>query len=151
MANYQKNFAKREPVLFCHNIVIDNDQKIESPTDICNAFNSFIANVGKTLASGINLTGKIKNRKDYLGPRQQSSIFLNLTDEFEVLEEIQNLSSRKFLGYINIPVNVFKNSKFIIASYIVISLNNMLRKGEYPDILKTAKVIPLRIVSQFLF
>ena len=96
------------------------------------------------MAGGKKLRAKLKITKiNYLGPRQQSLIFLNPTDEFEVLEEIQNLSSRKFPGYINIPVDVFKHSKFVIASYIVRSFNNMLRKGEYPDILNIAKVVPL--------
>ena len=106
-------------MLSCPNIATDNDQKIDSPTDICDAFNSFFANVGKKLAAGIKLTGKIKSHKDYFGPRQQSSIFLNPTDKFEVLEEIANLSSRKSPGYIDIPVDALKHSKFIIANYIV--------------------------------
>ena len=78
-------------------------KKIDSPTDICNAFNSILANIGKKSTAKIKLTGKIKSRKHYLGPRQQSLIFLNPTDEFKVLEEIQNLSSRKPPGNIDTP------------------------------------------------
>ena len=101
-------------MLSCPNISTDNNQKIDSPTDICNAFNSFFANVGKKLPAGIKLSGKIKNHKDNLNPRQQSSIS---TKEFEVLKEIKNLSSRKSSSYIEISVDVLKHLKFIIASY----------------------------------
>ena len=120
MKNYQKIFAKREQDAFLSQYILSllMIKKFDSPTDICNAFNSFFADVGKTLAAGIKLTGKIKSQKNYLDPRQRSSIFLNPTDEFEVLEEIQNLSFQKFPGYIDIPVDVFEHSKFVIASYI---------------------------------
>ena len=73
------------------------------PNDIYNVLNSFIANVRINLAAGIKHTGKIKSHQNYLGPRQQSSIFLNSTDEFKVLEEIQNESSRKFSGLYGYP------------------------------------------------
>ena len=80
-------------------------------------FNSFFPNVEKKLAAEIKHTCKIKNHEVYSGPRQQLlAMFLNPTDEFKVLEGIQNLSSRKSPGYIDIPVAVFKHSKFIIAS-----------------------------------
>ena len=70
---------------------------------------------------------------------QQSSILLNSTDKFEVLEEIQNLNSRKSPSGIDISVDVFKHSKFFITSYIVRSFNKMLRKGEYSDIQELQK------------
>ena len=72
----KKVLQKENKVLFCPNIIIDNDQKIALPTDICNDFHSVFTNVGKNLAAGIKHTGKIKTYKDYLGPRQQPSIFL---------------------------------------------------------------------------
>ena len=60
----KKVLQKENKVLFCPNIIIDNDQKIALPTDICNAFNSVFVNVRKNLAAGIKHTDKIKNYKD---------------------------------------------------------------------------------------
>ena len=109
--NNKKVLREENRVLSSPNIVIDHDQKIDSPTDICNAFNSFLANGRKKLAAVKKLSGKFKNHKDYLGPRQQISIFLNPKGEFKVLEE-KNISFRNSPGYINISVDVLKRSKF---------------------------------------
>ena len=68
---------------------------------------------------------------------------LRLTDAYEIIEAIAGLKDYKCPGYIDIPVTLFKEAKFIIAHYLARSFNNCLEKGTYLDILKIAKVLPL--------
>ena len=69
-------------------MIFDKDQEIYSQTDdIYNAFYLIFVNIVKNFATRINHTDKIKNHKGFVGPRQHSSIVLNLTDEFEVWQQ----------------------------------------------------------------
>ena len=42
-----------------------------------------------------------------------------------------------------IPVTIIKRSKFVIADYLLHAFNHCMCVGEYPDISKIAKVIPI--------
>ena len=46
-------------------------------------------------------------------------------------------------GFIDIPVCVIKSSKYLIAGFLTIVYNKCLDCGNYPDILKIAKVVPV--------
>ena len=75
--------------------------------------------------------------------RQTSSIILLPTDKFEIVEITAGLNIHKSPGHIDIPVILFKEAKFLIARFLARSFNDCLETGNYPDILKIAKVIPL--------
>ena len=83
------------------------------------------------------------SHKAFLGPRQQSSIVLSSTNNCEVLEALNNFCSYKSSGYIDIPIELYKHSKFVICNYLVRSFNCMLEEDEYPSIFKMAKVVPI--------
>ena len=75
--------------------------------------------------------------------RQSSSIILRPTDEFEIVETITGMNIHKLPGPIDIPVILIKEAKFLIARFLARSFNYCLETGNYPDILKIAKVILL--------
>ena len=68
---------------------------------------------------------------------------LQPTDAYEAIETIAGLKDNKSPGYIDFPVTLIKEAKFIIAHYLARSFNNCLEKGTYPEILKIAKVVLL--------
>ena len=59
------------------------------------------------------------------------------------MEVIAGLNVNKSPGYIDLPVILIKQSKFLISKYLASSFNSSIEAGPYPDILKVAKVIPL--------
>ena len=59
------------------------------------------------------------------------------------MEIITGLDINKSPGYIDIPVILIKESKFLISHYLATSFNECIETGTYPDILKIAKVVPL--------
>ena len=60
-----------------------------------------------------------------------------------MIEIISGLNSLKSSGYIEIPIALFKESKFLIARHLALACNDCLSTGTYPNNLKIAKVIPL--------
>ena len=103
--------------------------------------NQFVS-IGEKLSANQNQKFN-KNYIKYLHNRQSSSIILRPTDEFEMVETIAGMNIHKSPGHIDIPVILIKEAKFLIARFLARSLNNCLETGNYPHILKIAKVIPL--------
>jgi len=68
---------------------------------------------------------------------------LRPTDECEIIETISDLNANKPPGHIDIPVTLIKASKNILAHYLAISFTKSLEIGNYPDVLKVAKLILL--------
>ena len=84
-----------------------------------------------------------QNYRKYLGKRHVSSVILQPTHAYEIMEIITGLDINKSPGYIDIPVILIKESKFLISHYLATSFNECIETGTYPDILKIAKVVPL--------
>ena len=80
---------------------------------------------------------------NFLGKRNPSSIVLQPTDAYEIVEIISSLNDHKSPGYLDIPIRVIKEAKFLIAEYLADSFNENSVSGIYPDVLKIAQVIPL--------
>ena len=124
------------------NAVKVDSKTITDPTQICNKLNEHLVTVGEKLDFK-STASKSKNYLKYLGKRQVSFIVLRPTDAYKVIETIAGLKDNKSLGYIDIPVTLIKEAKFIIAHYLARSLNNCLEKGNYLITLKIAKVVSL--------
>jgi len=60
-----------------------------------------------------------------------------------VIELISDLNKHKLSGYIDIPVTLIKEEKFLISRVLANSFHECLKSRSYPDTLKIAKVVPL--------
>ena len=115
---------------------------ISSPPTIRNELNQHFVSIGEKLIA--NQTQKFdKDYIKYSRHRQTSSIILRPTDKFKIFETIAGLNIHKLSGLINISVILIKEVKFLIARFLPRSFNDCLETGNYPNILKIAKVIPL--------
>ena len=76
--------------------------------------NIHFVKIGEKLSSNIKCSN-FGNFTQFFGKRQVSSIYLRPTDAFEVIEIISGLNKRKSSGYINIPVLLIKEAKFLIG------------------------------------
>ena len=79
----------------------------------------------------------------FCGHRVQNSIFLNPTDEYEVISIINKFKPNKASGIDDIPTKLIKAAKHILSPYLTIIFNLGLEKGHYYDELKIARVTPL--------
>ena len=131
---------KRKPTL-PQTIKVDG-QTFTSPEKICDKMNQHFATFREKLAAKSINHDQSKNHLNFLGNRNLSSIVLQPTDAYEIVEIISSLSDHKSPGYLDIPIPIIKEAKFLIAEYLADSFNESLVSGIYPDVLKIAQVIP---------
>ena len=125
-------------------LTFETDGKfITSPQNICNEINKHFNKIGKELAANSSNSSfhQSNHHFTFFGKRNVSSIVLQPTDFYEIIEIISFLKDRKSPGYIDIPVRIIKESQFLISDYLANSFNESLETGSYPDVLKIAIVI----------
>ena len=122
--------------------IITNGKTITARHQICNEMNIHYGKIGEKLSSNI-ICSNSGNCFQFLEKRKVSSIYFRPTDAYEVIEIISELNKLKSSGYINIPVLLIKEAKFLICRQLANIFNECLRSRSYPDILKIAKVVPL--------
>ena len=132
---------KRKPTL-PQTIKVDG-QTFTSPEKICDKMNQHFATIREKLAAQSIKNDQSKIRLNFLGKRNMSSIVLQPTDAYEIIEIISSLNDHKSPGFLDIPIRIIKEAKFVIAEYLAGSFNESLVSGIYSDVLKIAQVIPL--------
>ena len=119
-----------------------NNQCITDQKTITSEFNKYFCSVGEKLASKIRDTG-IDNFKQYLNQPTQQSLFLTNITINEITIEINNLEQNKSPGHDEFTAKFLKISHDIVAPILSDIFNICIKKGEYPDLLKIAKVLPI--------
>ena len=116
---------------------------ISKPSEICRELNKYFCSIGHDMANSI-VGGANQSLTDtFCGHRVQNSIFLNPTDEYEVISIINKFKPNKASGIDDIPTKLIKAAKHILSPYLTIIFNLGLEKGHYYDELKIARVTPL--------
>lgn len=108
---------------------------------ISNEFCNFFSNIGKNLAQQIP-TSQFSFSK-FLKNSTESSIFFTPTDYEEISKIILKLKPQKSSGIDGISNILIKKISNSIISPLCIAINKSLQSGQVPNILKTAKVIPI--------
>ena len=108
---------------------------------ISQIFNEYFCNVGRKLGD------KIPNRNmdfaHYLPQPIENSFYLSPVCKQDVLKEIKRLNPRKSAGPDNIGNKILQLCPDIFSQNLTVIFNHYIDKGEYPQALKIAKVIPI--------
>ena len=132
---------KRKPTL--PQTIKVNGQTFTSTKKICDKMNQHFATIGEKLAAKSINHDHSKNHLNFLGKRYLSSIVLQPTDAYKIIEIISSFNDHKSPGCLDIPIRIIKEAKFLIAEYLANSFNESLIAGIFPDVLKIAQVVPL--------
>lgn len=116
-------------------------ENTHSDLEISNAFNDFFCTVGHDLASSINSDRNISKFNTLTN--HNSSIFLRPSTQQEIILLIRNLDPNKAPGPDNIDAYFVKKHHHLFASILSNVFNDMITSGQYPESLKTARVVPL--------
>ena len=119
-----------------------NDKKTDDNKKIANGLNSFFVNIGPNLAKLIDTSNK-KVFTSYLTKSITSSFNFSLINEEHTLKIISSLKTKHSSGHDGLSVKLLKAFAPSIVRRLTIILNQSLTTGIFPDLLKTAKVIPL--------
>lgn len=117
----------------------DNDVKITDSSKIANKMNYYFCNVGKELASKII---KPQNKVHNLPPMNSKTIFLHMTNKIEVANVIKKLKNKKG-GIDGVNTGVVRALSNCIAEPLSHIINLCFVKGEWPEELKCAEIIPI--------
>ena len=109
------------------------------PQSIANSLNTHFASVGATIA---NSFPRSTENYQITIPRVENSMFFKQTTPSEVCSAIQSLKN-KSSHVSTYPAKVLKYVSEIISPILSIIINMSLSSGEFPDILKLARVVPI--------
>ena len=110
---------------------------------ISNTFAKYFSQVGKKFAGKIPSSNT--SISDYLKCLQshKASIYLNPTDVWEIKKTVAKLPSKRSSGHDNISNILLKDIIANIADVLCVIFNKSLEQGEFPSMMKLAKVVPL--------
>lgn len=122
-------------------VIISNGEILNDPSQISNAFGEYFANSVTTLME-LNFAHQnntcTKSKKENI-----NSMYFMPVLEDTVIELIQQLPNKNSTGIDEVPAKLFKECCFEFAHYITIIINNSVHLGQFPRLLKTAKVVPV--------
>ena len=107
---------------------------------IAKAFNTFFANIGKTINDSIPNTNR--DSSYYMSPMCPNSIFIQPTDNNDIHNIIVSLKN-KSPGWDGVSPQLIKQISPNIINILVHIVNLSLNHGLFPSELKLAKVIPV--------
>ena len=113
----------------CSSFKIDNSD-VSDPTEIANRFCDYFTNIGPNLAKNISLS--LNAHRSYLTGNFANSIFLDLTNEQEVIELVYDLRMGAAAGYDNVPIAIVKDTIRLIAEPLAHIINLSIQSGIVP-------------------
>ena len=107
---------------------------------ICDIFNKHFASAGVKVKNSIPST--TKNPIDYVKQISDHLIISPVSEQY-VCRVVANLKPKRSCGYDHISNVLLKNLISVIKLPVCIILNKSLLTGEFPELMKLAKVLPL--------
>lgn len=130
--------ARKAPDYFLINSIAVSDS-----TKIANLFNEFFSNIGEKLAASQEEPSSNVTFESFLGNRPNAVFSFRSVDSEEILKIIDSIKSKSSFGYDSISSKVLKSAKFQLVSPLTLLINQTLKTGKFPTLLKIAKVSPI--------
>jgi hypothetical protein len=118
-----------------------NDQVLNDPLEIANAFNDFYINIGQSVVASIPLNDELIDTMPAVN--QINSFFLTPTCEDEVCKIIDQLKPKTSSGYDGISAKFLKQMSPAIIPPLTYVINLSFQQGTVPENMKKAKVLPI--------
>ena len=122
--------------------LVDENDAIRNPPEISKKFNKYFAEIGLQISNTVN-TSNPSNFKAYLRNLVSHSIFLEPPEPNEIFNIIRSLNIHKASGNDNISSFFLCLGGKVLAPILSVYFGYSLEHGIFPNIFKTAKVIPL--------
>jgi hypothetical protein len=124
------------------NIEIEIDgKKIEDPNEICNHFNNFFVNKGNFISAQHKNNG-LKILPEAIVGKENRLHKFPLVNRKEIEKIIVEFKTKNSFGWDNISTKTIKRCKDQIVDILAYMVNETLKEGTFPDILKLSIVKP---------
>ena len=133
--NRQPNHNKQNELFVIGNSETNNKQ------DIANGFNTFFANIGKTINDKIIQPPEVYS--DFLNGNYPINCFFQPTHEEEVIKVAQNLKTKTSQGFDNLSTCIIQKTMKEVAAPLTHIFNQSFLLGVVPDQMKIAKIVPV--------
>ena len=117
-----------------------NGNYYKSNQDISNAFSQYFGDISNDLVNSVQSTDV--KFESFLGPSLINSFYIKPTTCHEIESIIMSFKSKGAPIY-EIPTKIYKFISKEISSSLSYLINFSIRIGEFPKILKTARIIPI--------
>ena len=137
--------AKRKRMVLPDNLEVDIMGEKEAHSDIndiAEDFNSFFVHVGEKLASKIPPPSNVTFHT-FLKNMSTNTFFLHPVSTNEIENLISVLDVRKATGWDNIPSTLVQVANSYISTPLCYIFNLSFTTGQFPDLMKVARVLPL--------
>ena len=133
------NPGKKHKKSHIDKLIIDN-YTLKGDKEMVDAMNTYFCKVGETLAGKLP---KGKKFRQFLGPKIEETIFMNPTEEHEILSEIKRMNPRKSPGPDNVSPKILQACAPAILRPLAHLVNHAFESAVCPSDLKLAKVMAL--------
>ena len=110
---------------------------------IADNFNSFFASIGEQNARNITEEHVNSSYRDYLTDRTDSQFIFRTIYNNYTIQIIKNIKTSRSIGHDGISSELLKLINNDISACITLIINQSIKSGIFPDILKIAKVTPI--------
>ena len=133
---------KANKISIIDSIKVDNIE-LNDRKSVSNYMCSFFSSVGCMFASNIAQSKHTINEYNTKIIRNKNSIFVSPTSHIEVSNLIDSLQNKKSSGWDGISNVLLKSMKTVLCKPLSILFNRSIEEGKFPNIFKSADVIPL--------
>lgn len=113
---------------------------------VANTFNRHFSDVTRKLAAdriGFSNLGSVDGLYHTVQNHSPKSFFMFPITEAEILDSIKTISNKPSVGIDGIGVNLMKNCSHSLLRPLEILFNSSISQGIFPELLKTAVVVPI--------
>ena len=122
--------------------ILYKDRNLTDRKSICTAFNEHFSTAGvKVKNSIVSTAGSLANRLD-LVKHVTNVMILSPVSELQICNIVSKLKPKKSSGYDDISNALLQKIIHVIKVPLCIIFNKSIVTGEFPDLMKIAKVIP---------
>ena len=125
-----------------------NDQNLDNPIEIANAFNTHFTNIIEKIRQGSDPITDIEISdalNAFLSSKLPDKELFQIPEikPYEVFKSIQNLDEKKAKGLDDIGISFLKEGMCVITEPLTHIINQSINTGIFPDKWKEARVLPL--------
>jgi hypothetical protein len=116
-----------------------NNKLVAEPQEIANIFNEYYAQIGQSMTGQYPQPASLKPQTFY----NTKSMYVHPVSSLEITKIVNKMKNKWTAGLDEIPSALIKKTINYILDPLCYLINQSLCLGVFPDVLKTAKIIPI--------